>query len=204
MQGQLAGQPIRIYGDLASCNCQKVKFTADYLKIPYQWVHVDLRGGDTHTQHFLRLNPEGQVPVVELPGGEALCDANTIILFLGEGTPLLPKNRFILARVHEMMDWERNSHEPYVAVCRGMMVYDRRPMYERETWRVQRSEKALDHMEALLARSKWMAGDAMTLADICLLPCTRLAHEGGFSLERRPRVQQWVARCERMLGLPPA
>ena len=31
-----------IYGDLASGNCLKVKYTADYLGLPYRWAAVDI------------------------------------------------------------------------------------------------------------------------------------------------------------------
>jgi glutathione S-transferase len=48
-----------------------------------------------------------------------------------------------------------------------------------------------------------LVGDGMTIADIALLAYTRLAHEGGFDLATRPRVQAWIARCETELGLAP-
>ena len=38
---------MRVYGDLASGNCLKVKYTADYLGLPYAWIPVDLKKGDT-------------------------------------------------------------------------------------------------------------------------------------------------------------
>ena len=34
-----------IYGDLASGNCLKVKYTADYLGLPYRWAAVDITKG---------------------------------------------------------------------------------------------------------------------------------------------------------------
>ena len=33
---------MRIYGDLGSGNCLKVKYTADHLGLPYTWVPVDM------------------------------------------------------------------------------------------------------------------------------------------------------------------
>ena len=44
----------------------------------------------------------------------------------------------------------------------------------------------------------------MTIADIALLPYTRLAHEGGFDLAARGNLRAWIGRCEKALGLSSA
>jgi glutathione S-transferase len=56
-------------------------------------------------------------------------------------------------------------------------------------------------MELLIADKSYFVGEALSVADIALLPYTRLAHEGGFDLESRPSVRAWIARCERDLRL---
>ena len=63
--------------------------------------------------------------------------------------------------------------------------------------------RALDLMERLLADRSWLVGDTMTIADIALLPYTRLAHEGGFDLSARSSLSAWIARCEDELQLQP-
>lgn len=60
---------------------------------------------------------------------------------------------------------------------------------EREPWRVERVEAALDLMERSLAAADWFVGDRLSIADIALLACTRLAHEGGFHLSARARTR---------------
>ena len=47
----------------------------------------------------------------------------------------------------------------------------------------------------------YLVGERLSIADIALLPYTRLAHEGGFDLVERPAVRAWIVRCERELGL---
>jgi glutathione S-transferase len=59
-------------------------------------------------------------------------------------------------------------------------------------------------MEHQLAITPFLAGDAVTLADISLLAYTRLAHEGGFHLEGYAAVRRWIGETEKFLGLPPA
>ena len=67
-----------------------------------------------------------------------------------------------------------------------------------------RANEALARMEHQLAITPFLAGDAVTLADISLLAYTRLAHEGGFHLEGYAAVRRWIAETEKFLGLPPA
>jgi glutathione S-transferase len=193
-----------IYGDLASGNCLKVKYTADYLGLPYTWTHVDIMKGESRTPQALQRNPMGQIPAIELDDGRCLAQSNAIIRFLARGTPLLPDDAFTQAKIDELLFWEQYSHEPYIAVCRHLMVYLGRPKEAREAERVKRGESALNLMETLLGGREWFIGSTMTIADIALLAYTRLAHEGGFDLTIRPAVLAWIRRSEKILRLPQA
>ena len=57
-----------VFGDFISGNCLKVKFVADRLGIPYDWVEISVLKGETRTPEFLAMNPAGQVPVVRVRG----------------------------------------------------------------------------------------------------------------------------------------
>ena len=192
---------MRIYGDSNSGNCLKVKYTADYLGLGYEWINVDIMQGKSRTPDFLQINPQGQVPVVELEDGCCLAQSNAIIRYLAHGTMLLPEDSYLQAKVDEWLFWEQYSHEPYIAVCRFHMLYQGKPREAREPWRVERGEQALDYMENHLAGSQWLAGNTFTIADIALLAYTRVAHEGGFNLENRQHVREWVQDCEQLLSL---
>ena len=192
---------MRIYGDSKSGNCLKVKYTADYLGLGYEWVNVDIMQGESRTPDFLRINPQGQVPVVEFEDGRCLAQSNAIIRYLARGSVLLPEDPYLQAKVDEWLFWEQYSHEPYIAVCRFHMLYQGKSREAREPWRVERGEQALDYMENHLAGSQWLAGNTFTIADIALLAYTRVAHEGGFDLENRQHVREWVQDCERLLSL---
>lgn len=195
---------MRLYGDKGSGNCQKVRITADFLKVPYQWVDIDIMKAESRTADFLRKSPMGQVPMIELDDGRCLAQSNAIVRYLAQGSSLLPADPFTQARIDELLFWEQYSHEPYVATSRFHMVYLGRSKEERDPMRVERGEKALDLMQHLIKDRTWFVGESLSVADIALLAYTRLAHEGGFDLETRPDVKTWIARCEKALGLPPA
>lgn len=194
---------MKIYGDLGSGNCLKAKYTADYLKRPYEWVPIDIMKGESRTPQFLAMNPQGQVPVLQLDDGRAIAQSNAIIRYLAAGSDLLPKDQFLQAKVDELLFWEQYNHEPTIAVCRFHMLYLGRPKEALEPQRVERGNAALDLMEKLLSGRSFFVGDSLTIADISLVAYTRLAHEGGFDLASRPDVRAWIARVEKKLGIAP-
>lgn len=195
---------MKIYGDLASGNCLKVKLLADHLGLAYDWRPVDILRGESRTADFLAMNPMGQVPTVVLDDGRVLAQSNAILLYLAEGSALLPRDPYGRAKVAELLFWEQYGHEPYVAVCRFQMVYLGKPKAAREAWWVERGELALDLMETLLTGRAWLVGEGLTIADIALLAYSRVAHEGGFDLAPRPNLRAWIGRCETALGLEAA
>jgi glutathione S-transferase len=194
---------MKIYGDLGSGNCLKVKYTADHLRLTYTWVPIDIMKSETHTPEFLARFPRGRIPAVEFDDGRHLAESNAIVRYLARGSPLLPDDAFTQAKIDEWLFWEQYSHEPYVATTRYHIVYLKRSLDQREAWRVERGEKALDLMESQLGGERqWLVGETLTIADIALLAYTRLAHEGGFDLSPRPNVRAWIGRCEQALRLP--
>jgi glutathione S-transferase len=192
---------MKIYGDSISGNCLKVKWTADFLEIPYTWIETDILKGESRTPEYLAMNPAGQVPAVVLPDGRPLAQSNAILLHLAEGSELIPTDPFDRARMFEWMFWEQYSHEPYVAVARFQVLYLGKPAAELESKIVERGAAALQRMELALKDAPFLVGDRLSLADVALLAYTRVAHEGGFSLDPYPAVKAWVARVEQALGI---
>ena len=193
---------LTIYGDRISGNCLKVKWVADSVGVPWRWVDVNVLKGETRTPDFLRLNPAGQVPLVVLEDGRTLAQSNAIMLYLAEGSDLIPADAFDRARMFEWMFWEQYTHEPAIAVRRFHKAYLNKPDDEIDPALMVRGRAALARMQAALSApgcAGWLAGDRASLADLALVAYTRVAHEGGFDLAEYPAVQAWVARVEATL-----
>ncbi len=195
-----------IYGNTASGNCLKVKWTADLLSIPYEWIETDNFAGATQTEEFMKLNPAGQVPVVVLPDGRPLAQSNGITLHLAEThkSKLIPSDPYQRAKMYEWLFWEQYTHEPAIAVRRAHLFFLKKNPDELDPQLFHRGERALGRMELALLGSDYLVGEALTLADIALVAYTRWAHEGGFDLEKFPSVLGWVHRVERDLNLTSA
>jgi glutathione S-transferase len=193
--------PITLYGDRISGNCLKIKWVADYLGVPLRWVQVDVATGGTRAPEILALNPVGKVPFVVFADGRILSESNAVIIHLAEGSDLIPADAFTRARMLQWMFWEQYSHEPFIAVRRFHMAFMGRPADSLDPKLLERGNVALGLMERTLADTDFMAGDAVSLADVALVAYTRVAHEGGYDLAAFPSVSAWVARMERTLGI---
>lgn len=192
---------MKIYGDSNSGNCLKVKWVCDRLAMPATWVEIDTMKGESRTPEFLSLNDAGQVPVVILGDGRALAQSNAIIRYLARGSDLIPADAYDAAKMDEWLFWEQYSHEPYIAVCRFQMVYLKKQASDLDSEKVKRGYAALARMERRLAQSRYLVGEAFTLADVSLLAYTRVAHEGGFDLGVYQNVRRWISECDKKLGI---
>jgi glutathione S-transferase len=194
---------MKVYGDIRSGNCLKVKWVCERLSLPHTWIAVDILKQESRTPQFLELNSAGQVPVVEFDDGRTLAQSNAIIRHLARDSDLIPAGAYTAAKMDEWLFWEQYSHEPYIAVCRFQMVYLGRSAADLDPDKVERGYAALARMQRHLAATRFLAGETLSLADIALLAYTRLAHEGGFLLDDYPSVRRWIGDAENSLGLPP-
>lgn len=192
---------LTVYGDIRSGNCLKVKWLLDWLGRDYRWVETDVTTGVTRSAQFLALNPAGQTPTIVLADGRPLAQSNAIIVHMGEGTGLVPADPYDRARMFEWLFWEQYSHEPCIAVVRFQRAIAGRAAEEIDPRLVEKGYAALARMEAGLAGREWLAGEAVSLADLALVAYTRVAHEGDFDLARYPNVRAWISRVEGVFGI---
>jgi glutathione S-transferase len=192
---------MKIYGDDRSGNCLKVRWTCDYLRIPYTWHEVLAITGATSDPEFQALNPAGQVPVVQLDDGRTLAQSNAIIWHLGEGTALIPTHAYERAKMHEWMFWEQYSHEPVIAVRRAKVFLMHLADSEIDPSLLPRGYKLLALMEGWLSANTWFSGRGFGLGDIALVAYTRFAPQGGWDLADFPALRAWIAKCETELRL---
>lgn len=199
---------LTLHGMTGSGNCYKPVLLMRHLGIPFTWCEVDVPGGATRTPDFLARNPNGKVPLLEIEDGaerRTLAESNAMLCYLGEGSRLLPDDRWARAKVLEWLFFEQYSHEPYIATVRYWVRY----LGKQDEWReriataMAKGMSALQVMEQQLARTPFLAGDQYTVADIALYAYTHVAHEGGYSLTPLTAVRAWLARVAQQPGHVP-
>jgi glutathione S-transferase len=189
---------IKVYGDINSGNCYKIKLLMSLLDIGHEWNHVDLLGQETRSAAFIAMNPNAKMPVIEIAQGVHLWESNAILNYLAEGTAFLPTERLGRARVLQWQFFEQYSHEPYIAVARFIAKYLGMPESRKQDFlsKQEGGHKALRVMESQLERTPYLAGEQYTIADISLYAYTHVAHEGGFDVSAYPAICRWLAMVE--------
>ena len=190
-----------VYGDSISGNCLKVKFVADYLGLPHDWVEVSVLAKETRTPEFLAMNPAGQVPVVRFADNGVLAQSNAIILHLAQNTDLIPHDPFDRALMYQWLFWEQYSHEPAIAVLRFQKHYLKKPDSEIDPNLPKRCAGVLTLMNNHLAERRYFVGAGLSLADVVLVAYTRFAPQAGLDLAPYPNVSTWIGRVEHDLKL---
>ena len=195
----------KVYGDIESGNCYKIKLLLSLLDIEHQWQHVDILKGETKTPEFVAINANGKIPVLQLSESEYLTESNAILNYFADGTAWLPDDRLRRARVLQWQFFEQYSHEPYIAVARFINKYLGLPESRRAEYEAKQAggHKALKVMEQQLLASDFQVGNSPTIADISLYAYTHVVDEGGFDLAGYPAISAWLQRIEKSPGYLP-
>lgn len=186
---------IVLHGTPLSGHAHRVELFLNLLGLPYRKENAsaDVRKGEA----FLRLNPYGQIPVLE-DGDLVLADSNAILVYLakryGQGEGWLPEDPAGAAAVQR-----------WLSVAAGEIAFGpalarlRRRFYDasedvRVQWQV--AARVLAFMDAHLAERAFLAAPRATLADIACYAYIARAPEGGVDLAPYPAVRAWLGRVE--------
>ena len=196
---------LTLYSMPSSGNSYKVRLLLAHLGVRYTHVAAEYDGDNTLTRSddFQRKNPTGKVPTIEFENGECLSESNAILHYFGEGTRFVPEDKLARARMYQWMFFEQNFHEGTVAVRAAVYVYPQREMDrspERLAALLEGGNKALDIMEVQLNKTPYLVGDKLSLADLCLYGYTHSAANGGFDIESRTGIAQWLERVRQEPG----
>jgi glutathione S-transferase len=188
---------MRLYDYAASPNCYKARLALVQLGIDYERVPVDIFGGDTLEDDYAKINPGRRTPVLEPEPGRYIPESAAILLYLAEGTGLLPDDPFERAQVHRWLFFEQSAVYPTVGGLRflvgtGRMKPDDTPKGP--------SVQALKLLEVHLGENDFLVGGSYTLADLALYGYVHCGHEGGLDMDRFPAVQAWLQRVTEQPG----
>ncbi len=194
---------LTVYDFTGSGNGYKVWLLMSQLGLPFKRIERDILKGETRTPEFLKKNPNGRIPTLELEDGTFLFESGAICWYLAEGTRFAPTTRLERAQTLQWMFFEQYSHEPYIAVARFWRHFFAKLTPQQEAALPDLMKKgyaALGVMEQHLARNQFFVGNRYGLADIALYAYTHVAGEGDFNLDNFPHVSAWLARVANQPG----
>lgn len=188
---------LKLYEYPMSGNCYKIRLLLTQLSIPFERVEVDILKKESRTPEFLKKNPNGRIPVLELDSGQFLSESNAILYYLSKDTQFFPNDLLEQTKVFQWLFFEQYSHEPFIATTRFYYHIGKAEEY-RELINQKREPgyAALEVMEKHLTTHNFLVGEGYTIADIGLFAYTHVAEEGEFDLTSFPAIQAWIERVK--------
>jgi glutathione S-transferase len=194
---------ITLHANPYSPNSRKVHFALEEMGAPYVYKTVNLPKREQKQPEFLRLNPNGRVPVIvdgEGDNGLVLYESNAILWYLadkfGRGR-LVPEDVAERALIDQWMWWQASDLGPATGRPWTMKFYTRfgAPFDEdKHRHLVQAAASPLLLLDQHLHGRKYMVADRFTIADIALSEFFGLCAEAGIPLADVPHVNAWFAR----------
>lgn len=192
---------LTLHDYLPSQNGWKARVLLGLLNIPYDSHLVSIFEGESHTDAFLKLNPAGAVPVLELEDGRAIAESNAILIYLAEGTSFLPADRYVKAKVMQWLFFEQYHVEPVIGSLRFWTLTGRLERNQAMvTAKREAGARTLAALERSLTDTQFLVGDTLTIADIAVYAYSHLAEDCGYALADFPAVLAWMGRVADAIG----
>jgi glutathione S-transferase len=192
---------MRLHDYPSSGNCYKVRLLLAQLGLDYERVHVDIFDGGTLTDEFAALNPTRTVPVLETDAGVPLLESNAILVYLAEGTKLLPEDPIERAQVLRWLFYEQAAIVPSIGGLRvrlaaGVLTPESRGAQQRHA----AGAAVLGLLEDHLRDRGFLVGERYSIADLGVYGYVHVAGDAGLDLAEYPSVQGWIERVEATPG----
>jgi glutathione S-transferase len=186
---------MRLYDYPSSPNCYKVRLALSELGVEYERVPIDIFGGDTLTDEFGRINPARTTPVLELDGGRHLVESNAILLYVTEGTELLPDDDVERAQAYAWLFYEQARIVSIIGALRLRLTTGRTTLEDEGTRRQRRMAVGITALLAQhLETHSYFVGERFTVADIGIYGYMQAAGEAGVDTHRFPSLEGWLER----------
>ncbi|HEX8525918.1 glutathione S-transferase family protein [Allosphingosinicella sp.] len=163
--------------DSFGMNPRMVRFFMEEKGLEIERQEVDILGGECRQPEYLRRNPAGQTPMLELDDGTAICETLAICEYLEE---VYPQPALIGATPEERavarMWWRRAEIHICWPMIQGFYGAEGYELFKDRTYCLKDAAAALKEkaqqgmvwLDRLMGERRWLSGDRFTMGDICL------------------------------------
>lgn len=195
---------MRLYYHPLSSNSRRALLTAHHLGLDPELVAVDLSGGEHKTPEYLRLNPNGRVPLL-VDGEFNLWESHAIMQYLADKSPeqdIYPRDVSARADVNRWLFWSASHFAPAAAfiirerVSKKIMSGLGAP----DPLEIARGEALLPAaalvLDRHLAGKQWIAQGKLTLADFAIAAPLMHTSAAQLPVTEFENLQTWFARVQ--------
>ncbi|HEX2672914.1 MAG TPA: maleylacetoacetate isomerase [Polyangiaceae bacterium] len=207
---------MRLFTFWRSSSAYRVRIALAMKGLAYEpaFVHLTREGGAQNTADFRAKNPLGQIPVLEIDregdaGPVFLSQSLAIIEYLEERyptPPLLPKDLLARARVRELAQLINSGIQPFQNLTTTKFLTEAAPGLDKQQWFeafIAGGLRVLEGRAQQLSGRYWV-GDAVSIADVLLVPQLNAARRLNLSFDGYPTLLRIEAECLKLEGFASA
>ncbi|MEP5154678.1 glutathione S-transferase family protein [Planktotalea sp.] len=163
---------LRIWGRASSSNVQALMWMVGELSLPYERRDAGFTYGGLDTPEFAALNPNRTIPVLQDATNPPIWETGAILRYLAHtyaDETFWPTDPFERARVDQWAEWAKiNVALNFTAPLFWRVARTAPALHDKQAIRLatEKLSAVLRIAEQQLAKSKWLASDHFTLADI--------------------------------------
>jgi glutathione S-transferase len=189
--------PLDVYLDPCTINSRKVLAGLDLVGMPFELHKIDYFTGGQKDPSYTKINPFATVPAA-VDGDLTLTESNAILQYAADikNSPAYPKDLKQRANVNRWLLWEASVwfQSCYVYLIQNVVqqLLGGQPdskAIEAEAARWNKGAKILDDQ---LGKTKWLAGDEVTIADIAVAAPMHLWKASKMEVEKYPNLHRWM------------
>lgn len=192
---------MKLYSYWRSSAAYRVRLALNLKGLDYETVPLRMLQGEHKQADYLSLNPQGLVPALVLDDGRVLSQSTAIIQWLDENysePAFMPPDSFERARI---MSWVQTvACEIHPLNNLGVMNFLKGPMgvdadVVTTTWYFKWLQRGFDYLEPELAGTPYCHGEALTMADLYLIPQVYNAQRFKFDFSQYPKIESIWHSC---------
>mgnify|MGYP003674718034 FL=1 len=188
-----------IYDFEKSGHAHRVRLMAGLLGLPVVLKNIDLLAGEQKTDAFLKLNPFGQVPILD-DSGEIVWDSTAILVYLAKkygDESWLPTDPVGASKVQRFLSIA--SGEVFRGPCSARLITVFGAPLDADACKTT-AYNLFNILDKHLAEHDYLAASHRTIADVACYSYIAHAPEGNVSLAKYKNINAWLKRIESLPG----
>ena len=174
-------------------NGHKASITLEELGLPYRVHRVDLLKGEQKQPAFLKMNPNGRIPVIVDREADdfVVFESGAIMLYLAEKTgQLMPKDARGKSLVTQWLMFQMGGVGPMLGQANVFFRYFPEKIQPAIDRYQNECRRLLEVLDRRLGESEWLADD-YSIADIANWAWTRTHNWSGVSTDGLDNLKRW-------------